>query len=159
MTDGTASGTGHQENDTQTYTCSAGHTLVGSAVVTCLSTSQWEVAPECPGMLASIFDNFNFHITNFLFLSSNIPSSPAYSVFISKLFRYVRACSSYECYILRAVRVSNKLRGQGYVKECLKSSLPKFFGRYGNIIKQYEAPYSKCYTTFWRITIYSDNLH
>ena len=25
-------------------------------------------------------DDFNFHITNFLFLSSNIPSSPAYGV-------------------------------------------------------------------------------
>ena len=28
-------------------------------------------------------DDFNFHITNFLFLSSNIPSSPAYGVFLS----------------------------------------------------------------------------
>ena len=28
-------------------------------------------------------DDFNFHITNFPFLSSNIPSSPAYGVFIS----------------------------------------------------------------------------
>ena len=29
-------------------------------------------------------DDFNFHITNFPFLSSNIPSSPAYGVFISQ---------------------------------------------------------------------------
>ena len=28
-------------------------------------------------------DDFNFHITNFPFLSSNIPTSPAYCVFIS----------------------------------------------------------------------------
>ena len=47
-------------------------------------------------------DDFNFHITNFPFLSSNIPSSPAYGVFISQLIRYARACSSYECFILRA---------------------------------------------------------
>ena len=33
-------------------------------------------------------DDFNFHITNFPFLSSNIPSSPAYGVFISQLIRY-----------------------------------------------------------------------
>ena len=32
-------------------------------------------------------DDFNFHITNFPFLSSNIPSSPAYGVFISQLIR------------------------------------------------------------------------
>ena len=43
-------------------------------------------------------DDFNFHITNFPFLSSNIPSSPAYGV-ISQLIRYARACSSYECFI------------------------------------------------------------
>ena len=41
-------------------------------------------------------DDFNFHITNFPFLSSNIPSSPVYGVFIFQLIRYARACSSYE---------------------------------------------------------------
>ena len=50
-------------------------------------------------------DDFNFHITNFPFLNSNIPSSPAYGVFISQLIRYARACSSYECFILRAARL------------------------------------------------------
>ena len=62
-------------------------------------------------------DDFNFHITNFPFLSSNIPSSPAYGVFISQLLRCTRACSSYECFILRAARLSSKLLGQGYVRE------------------------------------------
>ena len=88
-------------------------------------------------------DDFNFHITNFPFLSSNIPSSPAYGVFISQLIRYARACSSYECFILRAMRLSNKLLGQGYVKERLKSSLSKFYGRYGDLTKQYEVPLSR----------------
>ena len=49
----------------------------------------------------------------FPFLSSNIPSSPAYGVFISQLIRYARACSSYECFILRAARLSSKLLRQG----------------------------------------------
>ena len=88
-------------------------------------------------------DDFNFHITNFPFLSSNIPSSPAYGVFISQLIRYARASSSYECFILRAVRLSNKLLGQGYVKERLRSSLRKFYGRYGDLTKQYEVPLSR----------------
>ena len=88
-------------------------------------------------------DDFNFHITNIPFLSSNIPSSPAYGVFISQLIRYARACSSYECFILMALRLSNKLLGQGYVKECLKSSLRKFYGRYGDLTKQYEVPLSR----------------
>ena len=119
-------------------------------------------------------DDFNFHITNFPFLSSNIPSSPAYGVFISQLIRYARACSSYECFILRAMRLSNKLLGQRYVKEHLKSSLRKFHGRYGDLTKQYEVPLSRMlhgildddhiqwhptlighYTNFWPLLIWT----
>ena len=37
------------------------------------------------------WDDFNFHITNFPFLSSDIPSSPTYGVFISQIIRYARA--------------------------------------------------------------------
>ena len=74
---------------------------------------------ESDGQLrTSLFDkrdDFNFHIINFPFLSSNIPSSQVFSVFISQLIRYARACSSYECFILRAARLSSKLLGQGYV--------------------------------------------
>ena len=88
-------------------------------------------------------DDFNFHITNFPFLSSNIPTSPAYAIFISQLIRYARACSSYGCFILRATRLSNKLLEQGYVKERLKSSLRKFYGRCGDLIKQYEVSLSQ----------------
>ena len=46
-------------------------------------------------------------------------------------------------HLFRAVRLSNKLLGQGYVKERLKSSLRKFYGRYGDLIKQYEVPLSR----------------
>ena len=35
-----------------------------------------------------------------------------------------------------------KLLGQGYVKDRLKSSLRKSFGRYGDLIKQNEVPLS-----------------
>ena len=101
-------------------------------------------------------DDTNFHITNFPFLSSNIPSSPAYGVFISELIRYARACSSYECFILRAMRLSNKLLGQGYVKERLKGSSMVGTGISPNNMR---SPSSECYTTFWMMTTYSDTLH
>ena len=97
-------------------------------------------------LLTSIYDkrdDFNFHITNFPFLSSNIPSSPAYGVFISQLIRYARACSSYECFILRARRLSSKLLKQCYLVERLKSSFRKFYGRYGDLIQQYEVSLSR----------------
>ena len=99
---------------------------------------------------------------------------PAYGVFISQLIRYARACSSYEYFILRAMRLSNKLLGQGYVKERLKSSLRKFYGRYGDLTKQYEVPLSRMlhdilhddhkqwhpplighYTNFWPLLIWT----
>ena len=97
-------------------------------------------------------DDFNFHIANFPFLSSNLPSSPTYDVFTSQLIRYARACSSYEpsspaydvfisqliryararssyeCFILRARRLSSKLHKQRYFLERLKSSFRKFYG-------------------------------
>ena len=66
-----------------------------------------------------------------------------YGVFISQLIRYARACSSYESFILRAVRLSSKLLGQGYVMERLKSSLRKFYGRYGDLIKHSEVSLSQ----------------
>ena len=37
-------------------------------------------------------DDFDFHIVNFPFLSSNIPSDPSYGVYISQLIRYARCC-------------------------------------------------------------------
>ena len=64
-------------------------------------------------------------------------------VFISQLIRYARAISSFKRRILRAVRLSNKLLGQGYVKERLRSSLRKFYGQYGDLIKQNEVPLSR----------------
>ena len=88
-------------------------------------------------------DDFNFHITSFPFLSSNIPSSPADGVFISQLIRYARACSSYKCFILRARRLFSKLLKQGYLVERLKSSFRKFYGRYGDLIRQYEVTLSR----------------
>ena len=88
-------------------------------------------------------DDFNFHITNFPWLSSNIPSSPAYGVFISQLVRYARASSSYDCFILRAKRLASKLLTQGYEVERLKSSFKKFYGRYGDLVKHYDVPLSR----------------
>ena len=88
-------------------------------------------------------DDFNFYITNFPFLGSNIPSSSAYGVFISQVIRYVRASSSYLCYILRARRLSSKLLKQGYLAERLKSSFKKFYGRYGDLFQQYEVSLSR----------------
>ena len=102
------------------------------------------------------FDIDHMFITHFSFLSSNIPSSPAYSVFISQFIWYARACTSYECFILRAARLSCKLLGQGYDRE-------HFFNHpsWSSMVDMWiiNSPSSKCYMTFWDMIIYSDILH
>ena len=44
---------------------------------------------------------------------------------------------------MRTSRLSSKLLRQGYVMERLKSSLRKFYGRYGDLIKHYEVSLSQ----------------
>ena len=46
--------------------------------------------------------------------------------FLSQLIQYARACSSYECFILRSTRLSSRLLGQGYVRKRLKSTQGSF---------------------------------
>ena len=40
-------------------------------------------------------DTFGFHIVNFPFMSSTIPSAPAYGVYVYQLIRYGHCCSNY----------------------------------------------------------------
>ena len=58
------------------------------------------------------------------------------------------------------MRLSNKLLGQEYVKEHLKSGLlgSSMVGT-GILPNNMRFPSPECYTTFWRMTIYSDTLH
>ena len=95
-------------------------------------------------------DDFNFHITNFPYLSSNVPASPAYGALISQLIRYAQAWSSYKCFILRATRLSNKLLENGNVKKRLKSSLKKFYGRNGDLkIRSFPLTNAKWHYVAW----------
>ena len=51
-------------------------------------------------------------------------------MFISQLIRYARACSSYECFILRARRLSSKLLKQGYLEIVIQEVLWSIRGSY-----------------------------
>ena len=53
---------------------------------------------------------------DFPFLSSNIPSAPAYGVYVSQLIRYTRACSNYQDFMDRGKLLTTKLLSQGYQK-------------------------------------------
>ena len=87
-------------------------------------------------------DDFNFPIVNFPFLDSNIPSSPAYGVFISQLIRYARACTNYKDFVARGKLLSTKLLDQGYNIKRLKTAAKKFYGRYYDICSAFNVSVS-----------------
>jgi hypothetical protein len=82
-------------------------------------------------------DDFDFAIVNFPHLTSNIPSSPAYGVYISQLIRYSRACSHYNDFLSRAKLLTTKLLRQQFLLPRLKSSFKKFYGRHHDLVDRY----------------------
>ena len=85
-------------------------------------------------------DDFNFHITNFPSLSSNIPSSTVYDVLISQLIRYARACPSYKCFMLRTRRLSSKLRKKGYLVNAWNRHSGSFMADTGILLNNMKSP-------------------
>ena len=78
-------------------------------------------------------DDFDFHIVNFRFLSSNIPSSPFYGVDISQLIKYSGRCSNYDdcgypCKLLAHRFLSSEMP---------EKFIWKFYGRYPDLIRKY----------------------
>ena len=55
-------------------------------------------------------DASGFHIVNFPFMSSNIPSAPAYGVYASQLIRYACCCSNYSDFLPRHTLTENIIR-------------------------------------------------
>ena len=82
-------------------------------------------------------DDFDFHIVNFPFLSSNIPPGPSYGVYISQMIRYARCCSYYD-FEHRHKLLVDRCLSQCYEVKCLRNSLNKFYGRYPDLIRKYQ---------------------
>ena len=72
-------------------------------------------------------DAFSFHIVNFPFMSSNIPSAPAYSVYASQLIRFARCCSNYSEFLSRHRALVTKLLLQGFKVNRLSNTFKKFY--------------------------------
>ena len=83
-------------------------------------------------------DDFVFHIVNFPFFSSNIPSSPSYGLYISQLIRYAKCCSYYDDFGYCHKHFVDRLLSQGYKVKCLRNSFQKFYGRYPDLIGKYQ---------------------
>ena len=83
-------------------------------------------------------DAFGFHIVNFPFMSSNIPSAPAYGVYPSQLIRSARCCSNYSEFLLRHRALVTRLLSQGYKVNHLSNTFKKFYGRHTDLVGQYK---------------------
>ena len=83
-------------------------------------------------------DDFDFHIVNFPYLSSNIPSDPSYGVYISQLIRYARCCSHYGDFRCCHKCLVDRLLSKGYIALRLEKSFKKFYGRYQDLIEKYQ---------------------
>ena len=73
---------------------------------------------------------FNFTIVNYPHMDSNIPSKPAYGVFISQLIRYLRVCGNYQHFVYRSVQITTRLQRQGFDYVVLCNTFKKFLRRH-----------------------------
>ena len=97
-------------------------------------------------LAAQLYDkrnDFSFSIVNFPYSYSNIPSSPAYGAFVSQLIRYARAFSAYDQFLNRGRLLTDKLLLQGFQQSRLKAAFRKFYGRYNNLVYQYDLSLSQ----------------
>ena len=83
-------------------------------------------------------DDFDFHTVNFSFLSSNIPSSPSYVVYILQLVRCAQCCSHYEYFRYHHKFLDDRLLSQSYIALRLEKSFKNFYGRYQDLIEKYD---------------------
>ena len=82
-------------------------------------------------------DAFSFHIVNFPFMSSNIPSASAYGVYASQLIRYARCCSNYGDFLWSRQRaLVTRLLSRGYKINPLSNTFEKFYGRHTDLVGQ-----------------------
>ena len=79
-------------------------------------------------------DAFGFHIVNFPFMSSNIPSAPVYA---SQLIRYASYCSNYSDFLSHHRALVARLLSLGYKVNCLSNTFKKFYGRHTDRVGQY----------------------
>ena len=72
-------------------------------------------------------DDYNFEIVNFPWMDSNIPESPTYGIYISRLIAFARACDFYQDFLFRHKNLVMKLVSQGFIVSRLKSKFVVFF--------------------------------
>ena len=82
-------------------------------------------------------DNFNFNIVHITYLSSNIPSGPAYGVYISQVVRIGRICNNCTQFMWRHYKLTQRLIHQGVRYSTLCIVFRKFVRKYTQVLEKY----------------------
>ena len=72
-------------------------------------------------------DTFGFHIVSFPFMSSSIPSAPAWGVYASQLICHACCCSNYSDVLSRHKALITRRLSQGYKVNRLSNTFKKFY--------------------------------
>jgi hypothetical protein len=132
--------------------------MIHSDIVTCRSASYRDLHFEIDheGRLRTNLydkrDDFVFFVVNFTFICSNIPAAPAYGEYISLLIRDSRTCGSYHNFPNRELLLTRKQLYQWFLLVKLKSSLRKFYGRYGISVSQMTTDMFRSFPQSWLVT-------
>ena len=92
----------------------------------------------------------HFSKSQLFFISSNIPASPAYGVYISQLIGHNRSCVQYSECLDRALLLTNQLPRQDYVTPRRKSSLQQLYDCNHNLVDCYKISVSQMIFYFRR---------
>lgn len=101
-------------------------------------------------------DDFGFTIVNFPHLCSNIPSGPAYGIYISQLVRYCRVCMFYKDFRERHLDLVNRLVAQGYTVSRLRKTFAKFFGNYSEMVRKFNRSVDEMVTDVYLFEVGSE---
>jgi hypothetical protein len=71
--------------------------------------------------------------------------------FVTQIFRYSRACGSYEDFLDRGLLLTRKLLNHGFLFVKLKSSLRKFYGRHHELVDRYGISVSQMITDMFHL--------
>ena len=99
-------------------------------------------------------DDFNIYIVNFPFLSSNIPQSQVYGVYVSQLIRYASASSAYSDFLVRSRLLTSQLLGQGDNRFKFITTFKKFYGRHYDLIGKFQQSVTHMVTDLFLETLF-----
>ena len=78
------------------------------------------------------------YIVNYPFLDSNIPTKPAYGVYLSQLVRIGRICDKYADFKDRHLMLTRRLLKQGYRYDHSCSCFKRFYNKHVDISTKYK---------------------